>query len=129
MKTSAGTTPSTPTIDPMKIQLQLLAEFEVPDDSPDPLADARRQLDAFREAVLPASEYGIVITVNDDPGCYFECDECGRLKTVPLHDVKQVGHPMCSHCDDEMSEIDQVEYLRAERDRGVNGWPEEDADE
>lgn len=42
-----------------RIKLLLVGEFEV--SGPDPLASARAQLDAFREAVQPASEYGLTL--------------------------------------------------------------------
>ncbi len=46
----------------MKIRLLLIAKMEAPDDSTDPLPEAEAWLDQFREAVLPSSEYGIVLT-------------------------------------------------------------------
>ena len=45
----------------MRIRILLIAEMEVPDDSTNPLPEAEARLDEFREAVLPSSEYGIVL--------------------------------------------------------------------
>lgn len=52
--------PRTPPRQPpprMRIQMLLIGEFEV--DGQHPLAEAAAQLDAFREAVQPAAEYGV----------------------------------------------------------------------
>ena len=42
-----------------RVRLLLVGEFEV--NGPDPLANALAQLDAFREAVQPAAEYGLTL--------------------------------------------------------------------
>ena len=52
-----------------RVKVLLVGEFEV--NGPDPLASALAQLDAFREAVQPAAEYGITLyqaTVADVAG-------------------------------------------------------------
>jgi hypothetical protein len=43
------------------VKLPAILEIGVPDDSAHPEAEARLLLDAFRAAVLPAENYGIVI--------------------------------------------------------------------
>ena len=53
----------------MKIKLLLIAELEVAGGNP--LATAQAKLDAFREAVQPAAEYGLTLyraTVDDVAG-------------------------------------------------------------
>ena len=48
---------------------------------------------------------------DDDPLCYFRCDNCGHLDTAPTSDVKEVGHPMCPTCTDrEMDEVTEADY-------------------
>jgi hypothetical protein len=42
-----------------RVRVLLVGEFEV--NGPNPMADARAQLDAFREAVQPAAEYGFTL--------------------------------------------------------------------
>ncbi len=44
---------------PRRIRVLLVGEFEVAGE--DPLSEAAVQLDAFREAVQPAAEYGITL--------------------------------------------------------------------
>ncbi len=44
---------------PRRIRVLLIGEFEVAGG--DPISDATTQLDAFREAVQPAAEYGITL--------------------------------------------------------------------
>ncbi len=59
----------------MKTRLLLIGEFDVP--AADPLGSALRQLDAFREAVQPAAEYGLTLyqaTAADLARCV-ACDE------------------------------------------------------
>ena len=44
----------------MIVKVLLVAEMEIPDIA-NPDGEVQRRLDAFREAVRPASEYGITI--------------------------------------------------------------------
>lgn len=65
----------------MIVRLFLLAETVVRDDHPNPIAEAKHQLDVFREAIQPATEWGIVLSqlsgtmpqvcaTTDEPVCF-----------------------------------------------------------
>ena len=59
----------------MKIKLKLIAEIEVEN-----VMEARRNLDAFRESVLPSENYGISLYEDHSEvrqeGCGCTCLEC-----------------------------------------------------
>lgn len=87
-------------------------ECQYEDQQGNAVAPALLEVDG-KEAYLP---FEMVDPYDDDdPICFFQCDNCGALETAPTSDVKAVGHPMCPHCTDrEMDEITEEEYTKAD---------------